>query len=64
METILDEYGINADYALVLFGRYRSDPALVDPDWRDYFDALTGAPAPAQAPAPAAPPTPAAAAPP
>jgi len=61
-ETILDEYGINADYALELFDRYRSDPALVDDDWREYFDDLTGPPPPV--PAAPAPPPPAAAAPP
>ncbi|HET7453628.1 MAG TPA: 2-oxo acid dehydrogenase subunit E2, partial [Thermoanaerobaculia bacterium] len=47
LETILAEYGINADYALQLFDRWRSDPALVDADWRAYFEALAGvAPAP------------------
>jgi 2-oxoglutarate dehydrogenase E1 component len=51
LETILAEYGVNADYALELYDRWRSDPALVDDDWREYFDALTGAP-----PAPSAPP--------
>jgi len=42
VEKILAEFGVNADYALGLFDRYRSDPALVDEEWRDYFDALTG----------------------
>ena len=51
LETILAEYGINADYALELFDRYRSDPALVDADWRAYFDELTGAAPPAPTPA-------------
>ena len=45
-EKILDEYGVNADYVLELFGRYRSDPNLVPSDWREYFEELTGAPAP------------------
>jgi len=59
LETILAEYGINADYALELFDRWRSDPGLVDEDWREYFESLTGTrePAPPAAPPPA-PPTP------
>jgi len=52
-EKILDEYGVNADYVLELFGRYRSDPKLVPPDWREYFEELTAAAAPAPAPPPA-----------
>ncbi len=69
LETILAEYGINADYALELFDRWRSDPALVDDDWREYFDTLTGAArsvpdaAPAEAPAARVPPAPPAPAP-
>ncbi len=58
LETILAEYGVNADYALELFDRWRSDPALVDEDWRDYFATLTGAPVPAAAPVPAPAPAP------
>ena len=75
IEKILDEFGVNADYALGRFDRYRSDPLLVDEDWRKYFDALGGAPASAERlpevalapapppPAPPAPPAPAAPAP-
>ncbi|HET9796052.1 MAG TPA: multifunctional oxoglutarate decarboxylase/oxoglutarate dehydrogenase thiamine pyrophosphate-binding subunit/dihydrolipoyllysine-residue succinyltransferase subunit [Thermoanaerobaculia bacterium] len=60
LEIILAEYGINADYALELYDRWRSDPALVDEDWREYFEGLTGAPARAASPAtPSAPVSPA-----
>jgi 2-oxoglutarate decarboxylase len=55
IEKILDEFGVNADYALGLFDRYRSDPRLVDDEWREYFDGLTGRGAP-DAPAEPAPP--------
>ncbi|ODN72265.1 2-oxoglutarate dehydrogenase E1 component [Methylobrevis pamukkalensis] len=33
-------YGGNADYIEELHARYQADPASVDPQWRDFFDAL------------------------
>ena len=56
IDSILEEYGVNADYVLELLDRYRSDPALVDAEWRDHFDALTGAEGAALPPPPSAPP--------
>ena len=58
LETILAEYGINADYALELFDRWRSDPALVDADWRAYFEKLTGGASAPPAPRSETPPAP------
>ena len=56
VEKILAEFGVNADYVRELYDRWRSDPGLVDDDWRRYFDTL----APGERPAPpAAVPTPA-----
>ncbi len=66
MESILAEYGVNADYVLELLDRYRRDPSLVDSEWRAHFDELTGAspsPSVSPAPAPAPAPTPASEAP-
>jgi 2-oxoglutarate decarboxylase len=59
-ETIVAEYGVNADYVLELLGQYRSDPALLDEEWRRYFADLLGAePAPPPPPPPGAAPPPA-----
>ncbi|MGH9440656.1 MAG: multifunctional oxoglutarate decarboxylase/oxoglutarate dehydrogenase thiamine pyrophosphate-binding subunit/dihydrolipoyllysine-residue succinyltransferase subunit [Thermoanaerobaculia bacterium] len=46
-EQILADYGINADYVLGLLEQYRSDPGLVSPDWREYFESLPVAHPPA-----------------
>jgi 2-oxoglutarate decarboxylase len=52
------EFGTNAMYVGEIFQRYVSDPSSVDPEWREYFEELSGvpaAPAAAQPPAPAQP---------
>jgi len=37
-QIITEEFGVNADYALVLFQQYAENPASVDQEWRAYFD--------------------------
>src|SRR6187402_3652192 len=32
--------GVSPSFAEALYRRYRADPQSVDPDWRDYFQAL------------------------
>lgn len=63
VEKINAEYGINSDYVLELLARYRSDPRLLDADWREYFARLldgekTPATAPKEVVAPAPAPVP------
>ena len=38
-------YGGNAAYIEDLYGRYETDPASVDPEWRDFFSSLKEDPA-------------------
>ena len=37
-EFIQENFGANASYVEGLYDRYKSDPALVDDSWREYFD--------------------------
>ena len=39
---INENFGANASYVEGLYDRYKSDPALVDDSWREYFDDLLG----------------------
>ncbi len=39
-EFIQENFGANASYVEGLYDRYKSDPALVDDSWREYFDNL------------------------
>jgi 2-oxoglutarate decarboxylase len=55
-EMLAREFGANADYVGQIYDRFMHDPALVDDEWRDYFERTIGATPPqARAAAPAAP---------
>ncbi|MDQ3805901.1 MAG: hypothetical protein M3416_18980, partial [Acidobacteriota bacterium] len=41
-QIIAENFGANATYVEGLWGRFRSDPALVDEAWRAYFAELLG----------------------
>ena len=36
------EFGYNAGYVIALLDKFQKDPAEVDPEWRSYFQRLTG----------------------
>src|SRR6185369_14208943 len=40
--TIEAEFGYNAGYVIALLDQFQADPAAVDPEWRSYFQRLTG----------------------
>jgi 2-oxoglutarate dehydrogenase E1 component len=40
LNSMLEEFGDNASYALELYSRYRLDPSLVEEGWRRAFQAL------------------------
>src|SRR4030095_994458 len=49
LETLVNDFGGNYQFALDVLDQYRSDRRSVDASWRDYFDrALCVAPAPAR----------------
>jgi len=56
LDALVTDFGGNYVFALDLLEQYRKDRASVEPSWRDYFDRISGPPAPepAQAVAPAA----------
>jgi 2-oxoglutarate dehydrogenase E1 component len=50
LDSLVNDFGGNYVFALDLLEQYRSDPQQVEKSWRDYFDRISGTPAPAPAP--------------
>jgi 2-oxoglutarate dehydrogenase E1 component len=44
-ESVLEEFGANADYVADLYAQWRYSPVSVTEEWRRYFESLGGAPA-------------------
>ena len=44
LETLVNDFGGNYEFALDVLDQYRNDRRSVDPSWRDYFDRTLGVP--------------------
>jgi multifunctional 2-oxoglutarate metabolism enzyme len=55
LDALVSDFGGNYVFALDLLESYRQDPGSIEASWREYFDRVTGARAPAATHEPAAP---------